>query len=74
MGYGTLMFVEVRCVLFRLLCRVEEGSDQLGYVHLCYVMLRQFSRGWVFLGQLGSVEAVELWCCSFGSVKAVEFY
>ena len=38
------------------------------------VKLRQLRRGWVCLVQLGSVKAVELWCCSFGSVKAVEFY
>ena len=55
------------------------SSDGLRYVWARYVTFRsvnfwQFSRGWVFLGQLGSVEAVELWCCSFGSVKAVEFY
>lgn len=28
------MFVEVRCVMFRLLCRVEEGTGQLGFVAL----------------------------------------
>ena len=28
------MFVEVCCVMFRLLCRVEEGTGQLG---LCCV-------------------------------------
>ena len=50
----------LRCVELRLLCRVEEGSDQLGYVAMGYVRLRQFSRGWVFLDQLGSVEAVML--------------
>ena len=49
MGYGTLMFVEVRCVLFRLLCRVEEGSDQLGYVALRYGSPLEVSRGLVCL-------------------------
>ena len=47
-------------VLLRLLCRVEEGSDQLGYVAMGYVRLRQFSRGWVCLDQFGSVKTVML--------------
>ena len=47
--YGALMFVEVRCVLFRLLCRVEEGSDQLGYVALRYGSPLEASRGLVCL-------------------------
>ena len=65
---------EICCIVLRSVKAVEERCVQDSWCALGYVKLRQFSRGWVFLGQLGSVEAVELWCCSFGSVKAVEFY
>lgn len=63
--------VAVGYVLLRQLCRVEEGSDQLGYVAMGYVKLRQFSRGWVFLDQLGSVEAVEV---RSGQLRCVAFH
>ena len=41
------MFVEVCCVMFRLLCRVEEGSDQLGYVALRYGSSAGVGFSWV---------------------------
>ena len=44
--------VAVGYVLLRQLCRVEEGSDQLGYVAMGYVKLRQSGWGPVRLVQL----------------------
>jgi len=69
LGSGTLMFVEVRCVLFRLLCRVEEGSDQLGYVALRYGSPLEASRGEVFWDLLCSVTAVQQGLGFLGSVR-----